>query len=91
MKQTAVLCLAGLTLASLMVSVNLVPEVTSSSKLEQLTRNSEGPRPEHPGEAAAHWAGLHETPDGENPAKLNYLAMQEIKLARKGLSDGRRD
>ena len=80
MKQTAVLCVAGLTLASLMVSVNLVPEVASSSKLEQLTRNSEEPKPEHPAEAAAHWAGLHETPAGENSARLNYMAMQEIKL-----------
>ncbi len=65
-----------------------VPPATSPSqeKLERYSARDDAPKPEHPGEAAAYWAGLHETPVGENPVRLNYLARQAVeqRAARSG-------
>jgi len=42
-----------------------------------------GPKPEHPGEAMAYWAKKLTTPNGENPAELNWNIMQSEQ--RRGL------
>lgn len=63
------------------------PETRSSASLKKTLLGSseegDGPRPEFPGEAAAHWAGLHETRDGANPAYLNLLAKTSLEEARR--------
>ena len=54
-------------------------EDSSQAKLQQFSSRDNEPKPEFPGEAADYWAGLHETPNGENPASLNLQAIEEIK------------
>ena len=62
-------------------STSVREDVTSPSqqKLASYLERDETPKPEHPGEAAAYWAGLHQTPAGENPVRLNHLARRAVE------------
>lgn len=82
MKKTLLLGLAALiALAALPV---LLPDGTpaASTKLDLMRPDEEEPKPEHPGEAAAHWASLHETRGTETAAQLNWDAKLEIERSR---------
>ncbi|MCP3959441.1 MAG: hypothetical protein GY719_16450 [bacterium] len=85
MTRTALLVLSLLVLSACSSLVS-TPETQQTSpsqqKIAQLSARDEEPKPEFPGEAAAYWAGLHDTPNGENPARLNLLARQEIEARR---------
>jgi PA domain/Sortilin, neurotensin receptor 3, len=59
----------------------------STAKRPAADRDDE-PRPDSPGEAAAYWAGLHQTPDGENPIRLNYQAKLAIDRERADRAPG---
>ena len=82
MKRIALLVLALLVLSACSSLVSTPKVSPSQAKIDRYSSRDEEPKPEHPGEAAAYWAGLHETPNGENPARLNLLAKQAIEERR---------
>ncbi len=85
--QRAALMTLALLVVSACSSLVTTPELSpSQEKLLRYSARDDAPKPEHPGEAAAYWAGLHETTAGENPVRLNHLARQalEQRAARRG-------
>ncbi len=79
----ALFCLAALAASSLAWhDATLSPSAAKLRALSGGEEGEEGPRPEHPGEAAAYWASLHETRSAKTPTQLNLEARQAIEEAR---------
>ncbi len=83
---------AVVAVTSAALSWRAAPLAYSEAKLESISGGEEGEeyghKPEHPGEAAAWWAGLHETRSTATAIQLNAQARDQIEAVRGAGSRG---